>query len=99
MIMEIIRYIIFLSLFLRQIQANAAEPSSAVTTFTADSVQIFHSIFNAQYSLLLILLVIGVIWGALWRRRFHIEDIGWIIVVITLSLGFACVLLRVKLGT
>jgi hypothetical protein len=39
-----------------------------------------------------------VILGALWRRRLQIEDIGWVIVVITLSLGFACVLLRVKLS-
>lgn len=78
---------------------HAAVPSSAVTAFTADSVQILNSIFSAQYVLLLILLVIGLVFGALWRRSFKVEDVGWIIVLITLSMGFACVLLRVKLGT
>ena len=98
MMMEIFRYILYLSLFLTGMEAKAVEQTSPVTAFTADSVQILHTIFNAQYSLLLILLVIGAIWGALWRRRFRAEDIGWIIVIITLSMGFACVLLRVKLG-
>lgn len=80
-------------------QARAAEPSTPVTAFNADSVQILNTIFSVQYTLLLILLVIGLVFGALWRRKFKSEDIGWIIVVITLSMGFACVLLRVKLGT
>jgi uncharacterized membrane protein YfcA len=96
--MEIFRYILFLGLFLAGMQVNAAEQTSLVTAFTADSVRMLHSVFSTQYILLLILLIIGVVLGALWRRRFHIEDIGWIIVVITLSMGFACVLLRVKLG-
>ena len=99
MMMEIFRYILYLGLFLTGMEAKAVEQTSPVTAFTADSVQILHTIFNAQYSLLLILLIIGAIWGTLWRRRFHTEDIGWIIVIITLSMGFACVLLRVKLGT
>ncbi len=103
MIMEIFRYILYLSLFLTGMQTHAAvqtvNPIVNPTPFTADSIQILHTLFHAQYSLLLILLVIGVIWGLLWRRRTHIEDIGWIIVIITLSMGFACVLLRVKLGT
>ena len=97
--MEIFRYILYLSLFLIGIDAHAAEQTSPVTAFTENSVHILNSMFNAQYSLLLILLVIGCIWGLLWRRRFYVEDIGWIIVIITLSMGFACVLLRVKLGT
>ena len=97
--MEIFRYILYLGLFLTGMQVNAAEITSPVAAFTADSVQILHTIFHAQYSLLLIFLVIGAIWGVLWRRRLYIHDIGWIIVVITLSMGFACVLLRVKLGT
>lgn len=78
---------------------HAVEPRSAVTAFTADSVENLNSIFSAQFILLLILLVIGLIFGALWRRSFKSEDIGWIIVTITLAMGFACVLLRVKLGT
>ena len=97
--MEIFRYILYFMLFLTGMQARATVPTSPFTAFTADSVQIFHSIFDAQYILFLILLVIGAIWGALWRRSFKSEDIGWVIVVITLSMGFACVLLRVKLGT
>lgn len=97
--MEIFRYILYSGLFLTGMQVNAAEKTSPVTAFTADSVQILHTIFQAQYSLLLVLLVVGAIWGLLWRRRLFIEDIGWIIVIITLSMGFACVLLRVKLGT
>jgi uncharacterized membrane protein YfcA len=96
--MEIFRYILYLSVFMAGMQANATEKTSSITTFTSESVQILHSILSAQYILLLILLIIGVILGALWRRRLQIEDIGWIIVVITLSLGFACVLLRVKLS-
>jgi len=97
--MEIFRYIFCFVLFLTGTQLYAAEPTSAVTAFNADSVQILNTIFSAQYTLLLILLIIGAFFGVLWRRKFKSEDIGWIIVVITLSMGFACVLLRVKLGT
>jgi hypothetical protein len=98
MIMEIFRYILFLSIFLSGMQVNAAEQTSPDTAFTADSVRMLHNVLSTQYNLLLILLIIGVVLGALWRRRFHVEDVGWIIVVITLALGFACVLVRVKLG-
>ena len=79
------------------IQAHATESNSTLTAFNADSVQILNAIFSLQYRLLLVLLGIGVILGVLWRRSFKSEDIGWIIVVITLLMGFACVLLRVKL--
>lgn len=95
--MEIFRYIFCFVLFFTGTQARAAESSSAVTAFNADSLLVLNSIFSAQYNLWLILLVIGVVFGVLWRRKFKFEDIGWIIVVITLTLGFACVLLRVKL--
>jgi hypothetical protein len=98
MIMEIFRYILYSSLFLIGMQVNAAEQTTPANAFTADSVRIFHSMLSEQYVLLLILLIIGLVLGTLWRQRFHFEDIGWIIVVITLSMGFACVLLRVKLG-
>ena len=97
--MEIFRYIFYFVLFLAGTHARAAVPSTVFTAFNADSVRILSSIFSAQYTLLLILLVIGVVFGVLWRRKFKSEDLGWIIVIITLSLGFACVLLRVKLGT
>lgn len=97
--MEIFRYIFCFVLFLTGTLAHAVEPTSAVNAFTADSVQILNSIFSAQYILLLILLVIGLVFGVLWRRSFKTEDLGWIIVAITLAMGFACVLLRVKLGT
>jgi uncharacterized membrane protein YfcA len=97
--MEIFRYIFCFVLFLLGTQARAADQNSVITAFNADSIQILNSIFSAQYTLLLISLVIGAVFGVLWRRKFKIEDIGWIIVVITLSMGFACVLLRVKLGT
>lgn len=95
--MEIFRYIFCFVLFLTGTQVRAMEPSSVVTAFNADSVQIFNSIFSTQYTLLLILLIIGAVLGVFWRRKFKTEDIGWIIVVITLLMGFACVLLRVKL--
>lgn len=97
--MEIFRYILCFVLFLTGSLVYAIEPASVVAAFTADSVQILNSIFSAQYFLLLISLVIGLAFGVLWRRSFKLEDIAWIIVVITLSMGFACVLLRVKLGT
>ena len=97
-IVEIFRYILCFFLFLAESRAYAVEPASVVTAFTTDSVQILNSIFPAQYVLLLILLGIGLVFGVLWRRSFKIEDIGWIIVLITVFMGFACVLLRVKLG-
>jgi NADH:ubiquinone oxidoreductase subunit 3 (subunit A) len=97
--MEIFRYILCFVLFLTGTLAYAIETTSSVTAFTTDSVQILNATFSAQYILLLILFVIGLVFGVLWRRSFKIEDIAWIIVVITLSMGFACVLLRVKLGT
>ncbi|MBC7750365.1 MAG: hypothetical protein H7Z73_01415 [Candidatus Saccharibacteria bacterium] len=95
--MEIFRYIFCFVLFLTGTQLYAAESATGITAFNADSVYILNSIFSIQYSLLLILLGIGVVFGALWRRTFKSEDIGWIIVVITLLMGFACVLVRVKL--
>lgn len=95
--MEIFRYIFCFVLFLTGMQARAAEVNTAVTAFNAGSVQILNSIFSVQNTLLLILLIIGAVFGVLWRRSFKTEDIGWIIVVITLLMGFACVLLRVKL--
>ena len=97
--MEIFRYIFCFVLFLLGTQARAADQHSVITAFNADSIEILNSVFSAQYILLLISLVIGAVFGVLWRRKCRFEDIGWIIVVITLSMGFACVLLRVKLGT
>lgn len=95
--MEIFRYIFCFIVFLTGTRINAAEASTAITAFNEDSVRILNSVFSVQYSLLLILLGIGLVAGALWRRSFKSEDIGWIIVLITLLMGFACVLVRVKL--
>ncbi len=78
--------------------AHAADNSVRTTAFTADSVGIVERIWHTQGLLLLVLLAIGAAFGILWRRRTSIEDFGWIIVVLILALGFACVLVRVKLG-
>jgi hypothetical protein len=95
--MAIFRYILYLSLFFITIPTSTAEPIFLISGYNADSIQILYTILSEQYSLWLVFLVIGVIGGLLWRRRIFLEDICWVIVLITLSLGFACVLLRVKL--
>ncbi len=66
--------------------------------FTANSVEIINNLWRQQGLWLIILVLIGLGLGLWWRKRLHIEDISWIIVVIILTTGFACVLLRVKLG-
>ncbi|AXI02568.1 hypothetical protein HYN46_06850 [Aquirhabdus parva] len=70
----------------------------AMSAFTADSIEIVNNIWHKQSILLIILLLTGLGLGLLWRKGLRIEDISWIIVVIILTTGFACVLLRVKLG-
>lgn len=95
--MATFRYILFLSLFFTTMRASAVERIFSTSDYNADSTQILHTILSAQYSLWFVFLLVGIIGGVLWRRRLSSEDICWVIVLITLSLGFACVLLRVKL--
>ena len=66
--------------------------------FTVNSVEIVNNIWHDQSLWLIILLLIGLGLGLWWRKGLHIEDISWIIVMIILTTGFACLLLRVKLG-
>ncbi len=96
--MEIFRYILSAGLVLGLSPAHAAANSSDTTAFAADSVGVVEQVWHAQGLLILVLLLIGAAFGLLWRRRTRIEDLSWIIVVLILAIGFACVLVRVKLG-
>ncbi len=95
--MAIFRYILYLDIFFMTMRTSPAESIFPISEYNTDSIQILHTIFSMQYSLWLTFLLVGVIGGVLWRRRLCLEDFCWVIVLITLSMGFACVLLRVKL--
>jgi uncharacterized membrane protein YfcA len=96
--MEIFRYILYFMLLLVVNPAHAAADSLETSAFGTDSVGIVERVLHAQGLLLLIFLMIGAAFGILWRRRTRVEDFGWIIVVLILAVGFACVFVRVKLG-
>jgi len=96
--MEIFRYILYLALFLALNPTHAVAKNVDNGAFTADALTSVQQVWHTQGLLILIFLMIGAAFGIMWRRRTRIEDLGWIIVVLILALGFACVLVRVKLG-
>ena len=96
--MEIFRYILYLALFFAISPAHAAAKDADNSAFTADSLVAVEQVWHAQGLLILIFLMIGAAFGVMWRRRTRLEDLSWIIVVLILAMGFACVLVRVKLG-
>jgi len=96
--MEIFRYILYLTLILSLSPAHAADKSTDTEAFAANSLGIVEQVWHSQGLLILIFMMIGAAFGVMWRRRTSLEDLGWIIVALILALGFACVLVRVKLG-
>jgi|GEM_PF-5630213 len=76
----------------------AGGTNGAIEAFSPQTLTQIEEIWHSQISLLVVFGILGAVLGLLWRRRISFEDIGWMIVAIILSMGFAAVALRVKLG-